>query len=382
MSSGDVLERIAAKAVEIRRGEAELLTLAVEAEREGEAVGFGSIGKMLADVGRYGPREARRLAERACMLHERAGLSGTPLPATLPSTAAAYADGSIGGAHVDKIRSLAEELPAEVLLGDAWPIAERALAEHARQVGPRGLTKPVHEFAARLDPDGQEPDERELATPHRELRLRQRRHRFDIEGSVDLETGMKLQALLHALGKPCSETANGGEPDWRTTAGRHGDALAEIVQLATTSRGLPENDGEPFTIILTASESALETRAGSGATMDGTRIPAAQLQRISCDATVITKKGKAKRTAPPALRRALIARDRGCSHPDCDAPPAHCHAHHIHYHAAGGPTTLANMTLLCGHHHRLVHHTNWAVHIEHNRPRFTPPGYRRPAPAA
>lgn len=91
-----------------------------------------------ADAGRCGPAEACRLAERAGMLHERIGLSGTPIPARLPHTASAYTEGVIGSEHVDEIRGLAQELATEVVSGDAWQIAEHALVEHAQQVGPAG----------------------------------------------------------------------------------------------------------------------------------------------------------------------------------------------------------------------------------------------------
>lgn len=376
MNSGDILNDLADAFVALRRQESAVLAKIAEADRDGAAIPFGTVAKMVADVGRCGPTEARRLAERARVLHVRAGLSGTRIPAGMPHTASAYADGDIGSEHVDKIRGLAEELPAEVLAGEAWPIAEQALANHAREVGPRGLTRPIREFAARLDPDGQEPEERQLAEPRRELRLTRRRTRFDLAGFVDLETGLKLQALLDALGKPHSATANGGTPDMRTTVQRHGDAFGDAIALAATSRQLPECGGEPFTILLTATEQTLETGVGTATTMDGTRIPAVQAQRIACDSTLITSEGHRKRAPSTALRRALIARDRGCVHPDCDAPPAMVQAHHIQHYAHHGPTTLDNLVLLCAWHHRLVHHTNWIIEMRRGRPRLTPPHYR------
>ena len=148
------MNELAATFVALRQQEAVVLAKIAEADRDGEAIPFGTLSKLVADVGRCGPAEARRLAERARVLHTRAGLSGTPIPAEMPHTAAAYADGELGSEHVDKIRALAEELPAEVLAGDAWSIAEHALAEHAQHVGPRGLTKPIREMAARLDRTG------------------------------------------------------------------------------------------------------------------------------------------------------------------------------------------------------------------------------------
>jgi hypothetical protein len=49
--------------------------------------------------------------------------------------------------------------------------------------------------------------------------------------------------------------------------------------------------------------------------------------------------GRATRTIPPALRRALAARDGGCVAPGCDRPPAWTDAHHLEHWAAGAPPT-------------------------------------------
>jgi len=43
------------------------------------------------------------------------------------------------------------------------------------------------------------------------------------------------------------------------------------------------------------------------------------------------------------------------------------------YWADGGKTCLENSVLLCPHHHRLIHHSEWRVHIKKGRPVFVPP---------
>jgi hypothetical protein len=58
-------------------------------------------------------------------------------------------------------------------------------------------------------------------------------------------------------------------------------------------------------------------------------------------------------------RVALGHRDGGCVAETCDRPPAWCEVHHPEPWAAGGETSVANGELLCGHHHRLVHHPNY-----------------------
>ena len=63
------------------------------------------------------------------------------------------------------------------------------------------------------------------------------------------------------------------------------------------------------------------------------------------------------RLASPAQRLALAYRDRHCTHPGCTRPATwSLHSHHAVPHSHGGPTTLANMVLLCPQHHTLTHH--------------------------
>ncbi|WP_370469228.1 HNH endonuclease signature motif containing protein [Micromonospora profundi] len=89
--------------------------------------------------------------------------------------------------------------------------------------------------------------------------------------------------------------------------------------------------------------------------------------------------GRQRRLITGPLRRALVLRDRGCAFPGCDRPPRWCDAHHIHHWADGGPTTLTNAVLLCGHHHRHLHHTDWNVRLTADgHPEFIPPTWLDP----
>jgi hypothetical protein len=95
----------------------------------------------------------------------------------------------------------------------------------------------------------------------------------------------------------------------------------------------------------------------------GPRVSAETSQRLACDATRVVMRhdadgrvsevGARTRTIPPALRRALLHRDRGCRFPGCHVRFAE--GHHIRHWAHGGPTTLSNLALLCRRHHRSVH---------------------------
>ena len=53
-------------------------------------------------------------------------------------------------------------------------------------------------------------------------------------------------------------------------------------------------------------------------------------------------------------------RDRGCAFPGC-THNRFLHGHHIQHWLHGGETSLDNLSLLCSHHHHLVHEGGWSV---------------------
>ena len=112
----------------------------------------------------------------------------------------------------------------------------------------------------------------------------------------------------------------------------------------------------------------------AGITDAGTELAPEIVRKLACDAEIIpimlnapggsADIGRARRTVPARLRRALIARDRHCVWPGCKAPPSRCDSHHIWHWMHGGPTNLANLALLCHKHHHQLHTDH--LTIEHN----------------
>ena len=64
--------------------------------------------------------------------------------------------------------------------------------------------------------------------------------------------------------------------------------------------------------------------------------------------------GRKSRVIPPAMRRALKARDKNCRFPGC-THRYRIDGHHIKHWADGGETSLDNLVQLCRFHHTLVH---------------------------
>jgi hypothetical protein len=87
--------------------------------------------------------------------------------------------------------------------------------------------------------------------------------------------------------------------------------------------------------------------------------------------------------ATPVLRTPLRPPASGKRPDRCGIPrnqaPKWCHVHHIWHWADGGPTSCANAVLVCGHHHRVIHHHGWDVHIQPDGlPSFYPPAWIDP----
>jgi hypothetical protein len=100
-------------------------------------------------------------------------------------------------------------------------------------------------------------------------------------------------------------------------------------------------------------------------TENGEVIDVDTLRAAACDSSVsrivlgpdseVIDVGRRTRVVPTALRRAIIARDRHCTHPGCERPARWCDVHHKTHWADEGPTNLDNCALLCRYHHTRVH---------------------------
>ena len=70
-------------------------------------------------------------------------------------------------------------------------------------------------------------------------------------------------------------------------------------------------------------------------------------------------------TIPDAIRKAVIARDKGCAWPGgCNRRPAHCDVHHVKHKKNGGKTSVTDCVLLCQYHHDIcVHRLGWNLEL-------------------
>jgi|SRR5690625_4950472 len=80
--------------------------------------------------------------------------------------------------------------------------------------------------------------------------------------------------------------------------------------------------------------------------------------------------GRESRRFPDHIRRAILARDRGCAVPGCHWPAAWCELHHIEYWSQNGETSTANGVLVCAHHHQALHAKMLALVRENGQIKF------------
>jgi Domain of unknown function (DUF222)/HNH endonuclease len=180
--------------------------------------------------------------------------------------------------------------------------------------------------------------------------------------------------------------------DQRTAGERQAEALADVCGYVLDHGPVslvPECGGHRPHVNVLVRLDDLENRARAGCLdFGGTASPQA-LRMLCCDAAVVPivmngagqplDVGRATRTIPDGLRRAVAARDRGCAHPGCGRTPSRCEVHHAVPWEHGGPTTLSNLVMLCRGHHRQIHFTEWAVRIRDGLPEFIPPPWIDPA---
>ncbi len=157
-----------------------------------------------------------------------------------------------------------------------------------------------------------------------------------------------------------------------TAEQRRADALGLVAESALAGGLDPGTRGDRYQVVLHVDSEAASGAAAAATVGDaGARVSAETSRRLCCDAALVVMRhdphggildvGRRTRIISPALRRALIHRDRSCRFPGCGLKL--CDAHHIEHWMDGGATKLANLVLLCRRHHRSVHEEGFRVKV-------------------
>ena len=203
----------------------------------------------------------------------------------------------------------------------------------------------------------------------------------NVRGRLEPEVGaLLIQALaaaretLYQRARRAEGPAAGSEnvsAETFTMVQQQADALALLAETALHHELDPGAPGERYQVVVHVDAPALADPEQPGQSLleDGTHVSAETSRRLACDASRVVMRhardgrvvevAARTRSIPPAIRRALLHRDRGCRFPGCGVRVGQ--GHHIRHWAQGGPTTLSNLALLCRRHHRSVHEEGYQI---------------------
>lgn len=208
-----------------------------------------------------------------------------------------------------------------------------------------------------------EPDEADLV-----LRAIERAREVQARQAEPLEPGAAGERPLQpgAANEQTAETAGvSAETCWPSRA----DGAVRIAESFLAGNPVTGTGGERFQVMVHLDQEVFgPDGAWAGTLEDGTRVSAETLRRVACDCGLLATGrdgealniGRRARSIPPAIRRALMLRDRGCAFPGC-THTAFLHGHHVEHWLHGGETSLENLVMLCTVHHHLVHEGGWTV---------------------
>jgi hypothetical protein len=152
----------------------------------------------------------------------------------------------------------------------------------------------------------------------------------------------------------------------RTYGARRADALALMADcFLQQGAAAAHSSADRYQVVVHVDAATLKDHADGRCEIDhGPPLSVEAVRQIACDSTLVRldenergevlNVGRKTRSIPPALRRALNARDSGCRFPGCTLH-RFVDAHHVEHWADGGETKLSNLITLCRAHHRMVH---------------------------
>jgi hypothetical protein len=178
------------------------------------------------------------------------------------------------------------------------------------------------------------------------------------KGSVPVDDGARLL-------KAIERSMPARDPQHPATLGqRHADGLLALASTVVAD----DADPDRATVVVIAELAAVcdDDPAATAELETGEPLATDTARRLICDSrlSVLVQDrdgravgiGSTARTVPPALRRALMVRDRRCRFGDCTAR-RFLHAHHIEHWPA--PTEMGNLALVCYQHHHALHEGGW-----------------------
>ena len=266
----------------------------------------------------------------------------------LPGIAAAFSEGRLSYSKVRAMTRVAHAENEEFLL----MVAKHGTASHVERLVSQ------YRRVERLN----RPDAAQEIFEQREVT-----YYYDDRGCLVMKAKMPAdqgELIIKALEMAMEAHFAGGDPERAQAipiAARRADALSEVAE---TYLNHPDNAGSTADRYQVVIHKHAGGHADNACIENGPHVSAETSRRIQCDCCTTTiaedqtgeplSIGRRSRAIPPAMRRALNARDGGCRFPGC-TNHKFVDGHHIRHWSNGGETSLDNLVLLCRFHHHLVH---------------------------
>jgi len=268
----------------------------------------------------------------------------------MPATVGAVIQGEIGFGHAKAMARTAAFVGPE--------FDETPLLEKARENSPGKFYYICNHYRHAANRKGFEVEQTDLVENRRLWITKCDDGSVLVSGNFDPEGGAVLLTAIEPLAR------RSGAHDDRSREKRVADATVELAMHSLDTGLIPQQGSQRTHLNVTASLETLQALPGaSAADLEFSSVPisARTVERLACDASItrivlgsestVIDVGRARRTISGPARKALNARDRGCTWPGCERPASWTSGHHLKHWIHGGTNEPPNLTLLCYRHH-------------------------------
>ena len=276
---------------------------------------------------------------------------------SLPAISAAFAEGRLSYTKVRALTRVADLRQEDLLLAYALDTTAENVEERCRQI-------------RNVAPESIHDSRRAWARRSLTMWRDHARGTLRLTVEVPIEEGELIARAIDcavAAGEVTTDldpsVAESKSAAWQA---QQADALVAVMKSYLDGGHGSEggSTADQYQVVVHADAQSL--RGGAGRS----DLPIETVKRLLCDCSFATvfedangnplDVGRKQRTVSTSLRRALYARDRGCTFPGCHRK-RYLDGHHLEHWINGGETKPENMALLCTYHHRALHEGGFSI---------------------